>query len=154
MVNKNICHATTYSLKYFVLLLLLGVTHAIKLHHDNARPHVHKDVLNYLKSKGIQTIRQLPNSPDLAPCDFWLFDRIKQDLTDESDSKSLHRAVTKIMNSINREDYNKTFDKWIERMQLRVNNQGNYFRTFDEIKSFLKCFCVFLLQNLVTFGIP
>ncbi len=102
-------------------------THAIKLHHDNAKPHVHKDVLTYLGSEGIKIIRQPPNSPDLAPCDFWLFDRIKQDLTDQIDSQSLHRAVTKIMNSLNKEDYKKTFDKWIERMQLCVNNQGNYF---------------------------
>jgi hypothetical protein len=97
------------------------------LHHDNAKPNVHKDVLNYLDSESIKIIQQPPNSPDLAPCDFWLFDRIKQDLTDQSDSQSLHRAVTKIMNSFNKEDYKKTFDKWIERMQLCVNNEGNYF---------------------------
>ncbi len=80
-------------------------THAIKLHHENAKPHVHKDVLNYLESEGIKIIQQPPNSPDVAPCDFWLFDRIKQDLTDQSHSQSLHRAVTKIMNSFNKEDY-------------------------------------------------
>ena len=102
-------------------------THAIKLHHDNAKPHVHKEVLNYLESEGIKIIRQPPNSPDLAPCDFWLFDLIKQNLADQSNSQSLHRAVTKIMNFITKDDYKKTFDKWLERMQLCVNNQGNYF---------------------------
>jgi len=102
-------------------------THAIKLHHDNAKPHVHKDVLCYLESKGIKIIRQPPNSPDLAPCDFWLFDRIKQHLTDQTDSNSLHRAVTMIMHSFSKEDYKKTFDIWMKRMQLCVDNQGDYF---------------------------
>ena len=50
-------------------------------------------------------------SLDLAPCDFWLFDLIKENLADQSDSESLHRAVTKVMTSINRDDYKKTFDK-------------------------------------------
>ena len=45
-------------------------THAIKLHHDNAKPHMHKNIVNYLESEGIKIIRQLANSPDLAPCDF------------------------------------------------------------------------------------
>ena len=68
-----------------------------------------------------------PNSPDLSPCDFWLFDLIKQNRTDQSDSESLHRVVTKVMLSINKDDYKKTFDKWIERMKLCVYNHGNYF---------------------------
>ncbi|CAF4211618.1 unnamed protein product, partial [Rotaria sordida] len=33
------------------------------------------------------------NSPDLSPCDFWLFDLIKENLTDQSDSQSLYDAV-------------------------------------------------------------
>jgi transposase len=36
------------------------------LYHDNAKPHVHREVLNYLESEGIKIIRQPPNSPDLA----------------------------------------------------------------------------------------
>ena len=45
--------------------------HAIKLHHDNAKPHMHKDVVNYLESEGIKIIHQPANSRDPAPCDFW-----------------------------------------------------------------------------------
>ncbi|CAM4982674.1 unnamed protein product [Rotaria socialis] len=84
-------------------------THAIKIHHDNARPHVHKDVSTYLESQGIMKMLQPPNSPDLAPCDFWLFDLIKQNLTDQRSSVSLHRAVTKVMFSINEDEYKKNF---------------------------------------------
>ncbi|CAF3870852.1 unnamed protein product, partial [Rotaria sp. Silwood1] len=33
-------------------------THAIKLHHDNGRAHVHQDVLDYLRSEGITIIEK------------------------------------------------------------------------------------------------
>ena len=102
-------------------------THAIKLHHDNAKSHMHTDVVNYLESEGIKIIRQPANSPDLAPCDFWLFDLIKQNFSNHDSSQSLHRAITKIIHSIHKKDYIKTLDKSLERMQLCINNQGNYF---------------------------
>ena len=69
-------------------------THAIKLHHDNGGPHVHKDVLDYFRSEGITVVPQPPNSPDLSSCDFWLFDLIKRNLTDQTDSESLYNAVS------------------------------------------------------------
>ena len=67
-----------------------------------------------LGSEGIKIIRQPPNPSELALCDFWLFDLIKQKLTDESSSQSLHRAVNKIMNSTNKNDYKKTLDNRLE----------------------------------------
>lgn len=63
----------------------LGV-HGIKLHHDNGRPHIHKDVVSYLESEGVTVMPHRPNSPELAPCDFWLFDLIKQNIDDQDDS--------------------------------------------------------------------
>ena len=58
---------------------------------------------------------------------FWLFDLIKENLTDQSDSESLCDAVTDFMYSLNKGEYRKTFEKWIERMQLYVDNHGDYF---------------------------
>ena len=79
----------------------------IKLHYDNGRTHVHKEVSNYLESEGIKII--------------------KQNLSDQNDSESLHQAVSDFMNSLNKEEYRKIFDKWVERMRLCVNNRGDYF---------------------------
>ncbi len=58
-------------------------TRGIKIHHDNSRPHVHKDVSNYLESEGLTIIPHPPNSPDLSPCNFCLFDLTKDNLTDQ-----------------------------------------------------------------------
>ena len=68
-----------------------------------------------------------PISPDLAPCDFYLFDLIKQNLDDQDDSESLYEAVVKFMNWLKNEEYRKTFDKGIQQMQLCVDNRGTYF---------------------------
>ena len=66
-----------------------------KIHHDNARPHVHKSVNNFLTEHGIKTIRHPPYSPDLAPCDFWLFSYIKERLDSHDNAISLSKQITK-----------------------------------------------------------
>ena len=68
-----------------------------------------------------------PYSPDLASCGYWLNDDIKRNLTDQSDEKSLARAISKMMKNIPEEEFKKTFDKLFERMELCINNHGDYF---------------------------
>ena len=102
-------------------------TRGIKLHHDNGRPHIHEETCAYLRSEGLTVIPHPAYSPDLAPCDFWLFDFIKDNLADYNDSQSLHDAIVNFMYSINNEEYKKTFEKWIERMQLCIDHDGHYF---------------------------
>ena len=99
----------------------------MKFHHDNARPHVAKSVKSYLEQQELTVIRHPPYSPDLAPCDFWLFDLIKRNLSDATDVKDLNRQITAILQNIPKEEYLKTFNKWLERMQLCIDNQGDYF---------------------------
>ncbi|CAF4654299.1 unnamed protein product, partial [Rotaria socialis] len=45
-------------------------TKGIKLLRDNASPHRHSDVINYLTQEGINIIPHPPYSPDLAPWDY------------------------------------------------------------------------------------
>ncbi|CAM4977764.1 unnamed protein product [Rotaria socialis] len=85
------------------------------------------DVINYLTEEGINIIPHPPYSRDLAPCDYWLNDYIKQNLTDQPDEKSLARAVSKLIKNIPEEEFKKTFDKLLERMELCINNHGDYF---------------------------
>jgi len=102
-------------------------TRGIKIHHDNGKAHVHKETCAYLRSEGLTVIPHPANSPDLSPCDFWLFDFIKDNLVAYNDSQSLHDAIVNFMYSINKEEYKKTFEKWIERMQLCIDHDGHYF---------------------------
>jgi len=45
-------------------------TKNLKFHHDNARPHVHSNVISYLESQNFIIMDHPLYSPDLAPCDF------------------------------------------------------------------------------------
>ena len=49
--------------------------------HQNNVP-VHNSILvtDYLTKMGIKTVPQPPYSPDFAPCDFWLFPKLKENL--------------------------------------------------------------------------
>ena len=46
-------------------------------HQDNAPVHNSILVADYLTKMGIKTVPQPPYSPDLAPCDFWLFPKLR-----------------------------------------------------------------------------
>ena len=50
------------------------------LHHDNAPAHTALSVTQFLPSLGWTVVPHPPNSPDLAPCDFFLFLTIKKTL--------------------------------------------------------------------------
>ena len=60
----------------------LSGTEDVKLLHDNARPHTHSHVINYLTKEGIVIMLHPPHSPSFAPCDYWLNNCIKWNLTD------------------------------------------------------------------------
>ena len=72
-------------------------TNRMRLLHDNARPHVHKNVRNFLVDQGLALIEHPAYSPDLAPCDFWLFDHIKAQLDDHDSAESLEMQMTSIL---------------------------------------------------------
>jgi histone-lysine N-methyltransferase SETMAR len=102
-------------------------TKGIKILHDNATPHTHEATITFIQSNGMQIIDHPPYSPDLAPCDFWLFDYIKQRLGDHKDEKSLAESVTKIVEEIPHSEFLKTFRKYIERFKYCVRVKGDYF---------------------------
>ena len=43
----------------------------------NAKPYKLRKVKEKLASMGLVQLDHTPSSPDLAPCDFWLFDGFK-----------------------------------------------------------------------------
>jgi hypothetical protein len=51
-----------------------------QLHHDNAPAHSSHLFQSFLAKHGIPVVHQAPYSPDMAPCDFWLFPKLKRSL--------------------------------------------------------------------------
>lgn len=53
---------------------------SFQLHQDNASPHTADPTLRLLEDSGIDILQHPPNSLDLAPCDYFLFPRLKSEL--------------------------------------------------------------------------
>lgn len=97
----------------------------IKLHIDNARPHL---VQNKFDELGISRLPHPPYSPDLAPSDFFLFGYLKNKLMGhhfDSEADLLSKSE-KILKKISRFTLEKVFEEWIERLKLCIELEGDY----------------------------
>ena len=81
----------------YLIPCLFGL-YGIKLLPDYAKQYayiIHYDGRNFIESIWGIEINHPPYSQDLAPCDYWLFDYIKQRLGDEQNEKSLKKSIKK-----------------------------------------------------------
>ena len=86
-------------------------------------------VMSYLTEMGIKTVPHPPYSPDLAPCDFWMFPRLKEKLRGRrfEDVEEMKEAVTEALDTFPLEDYQRAFKKWLERYNKCIELGGSYF---------------------------
>ena len=94
-------------------------------HQDNAPVHNSILVTDYLTKMGIKTFPQPPYSPDLAPCDFWLFPKLRgcrYETTEE-----MKEAVTKVIDTLTQENFHGTFQKLLEWYNKCIAAGGDYF---------------------------
>lgn len=105
------------------------IVNEILLHHDNARPHVAQSVVDFLNARGIATIPHPPYSPDLAPCDFWLFPAIKFPLRGRKfkTNQEVIKAVEARCKELEKDGLAFVFKKWQERWQKCIITEGGYF---------------------------
>ena len=62
---------------------------------------------------GIKMVPQLPYTPDVGPCDFWLFPKLRGYRYETIEV--VKEAVTKVIDTLTEEDFNGTFQKLLER---------------------------------------
>ena len=62
---------------------------------------------------GINTVRHLPYSPDFAPCDFWLFPKLRGCRYETIEK--MKEAVTNVNDMLTQEDFHGAFEKLLER---------------------------------------
>ena len=74
---------------------------------------------------GIKTVRHPPNSPDLAPCDFWLFPKLRGCRYETIEE--MKEAVTKVIDTLTQEDFDGAFQKLLERYNKSIAAGGDYF---------------------------
>jgi histone-lysine N-methyltransferase SETMAR len=95
------------------------------LHLDNARPHL---ATEKFEECGITRLPHPPYSPDLAPCDFWLFGHLKESLEGQffADERALQAAVDEILMAIEPDVFRRVFDEWKRRLQQCIDQEGDY----------------------------
>ena len=93
-------------------------------HQDNAPVHNFILVADYLTKMGIKTVPQPPYSPDLAPCDFWLFPKLRGCRYETIEE--MKEAVTKVIDMLTQEDFHGVFQKLLERYKC-IAARGDYF---------------------------
>jgi hypothetical protein len=83
------------------------------LHHDNALAYDTLAVHEFLAKKLIMKLDHPPYLPDLAPCDFWLFPKLKTALKGHrfSDIADIQGHATTILQSIPEEEFQKCFEQ-------------------------------------------
>ena len=78
---------------------------------------------------GIKTVPQLPYSPDLASCDFWLFPKLKEKLRGSryETIEEMKEAATKVIDMLTQEDFHGAFQKLLEQYNKCIAAGGDYF---------------------------
>ena len=73
---------------------------------------------------GIKTVPQPPYSPDLAPCDFWLFPKLRGFRYETIEE--MKEAVTKVIDTFTQEDFHEAFHMLLERYNKCIGAGGGY----------------------------
>jgi transposase len=107
----------------------LWASHNWKMHHDNAPAHSSHLIQSFLAKHGIPVVRQAPYSPDMAPCDFWLFPKLKMPLKGSrfDSCEDIMWNAMKELRSLPEEAFQKCFQQWRERWAKCVESRGVYF---------------------------
>ena len=73
---------------------------------------------------GIKTVPRPPYIQDLAPCDFWLFPKLRgcrYELIEE-----MNEALTNVIDTLTQEDFHGAFQKLLERYNKCIAARDDY----------------------------
>ncbi|EZA49234.1 hypothetical protein X777_12493 [Ooceraea biroi] len=95
----------------------------------NQEIHTSLLVREFLNGKSITVLPHPPYSPDLAPCDFFLFPKLKSHLKGKHfrTIENIQKAVTDALNSLTENEFIHCYNEWKNRWERCVRSQGSYF---------------------------
>ena len=109
------------------------VVRGLLLHYDNASTHTAAETLDVLAASDVQLITHPPYSPDIAPCDWFLFLSVKRQLKGKQfqnaeDARAFFEGVTL---DIPQSTWSGVIDSWFERMVKCVQAEGGFFKKLE-----------------------
>ena len=84
---------------------------------------------------GIKTVPQPPYSPDLAPCDLWLFPKLRGCRYETIEE--MKEAVMKVIDMLTQEDFHGVFQKLLEWYNKCIAAGRDYFKEDSSFMSVL-----------------
>ncbi len=97
---------------------------------DGAPTHTAGSTMDYLNYHSIKTLPHPVYSPDLNPCDYWLFKRVKKEV-----QGIRHRTIAELklamdccLENIPKEEFAAAMDRLQPRLQKCVDTRGSYFK--------------------------
>jgi len=99
------------------------------LHHDNAPAHRAVTTNEFLVKHNILSLPHPPYSPDLAPCDFFLFPQLKKTMKASRFDyvEDIQANMTRQLRDITKRDYQRCYRQWQECWNKCIQAQGHYF---------------------------
>jgi len=123
-VNQTFYLQVLERLRNRVLRVRREIANTWLLHHDNAPSHTSFAVREFL-AQHITTLSHPPYSPDLAPCDFFLFPKLKTHLKGHhfGTAENVEAAETRTLNIASEDFLNCCEECW----NRCIRSQGAYF---------------------------
>ena len=74
---------------------------------------------------GIKTVPHSPYSPDVAPCDFWLFPKLRGSCYETLED--MKEALTKFIDTLTQDDFHGAIQKVLEQYNKCIAAKGDCF---------------------------
>jgi len=99
------------------------------LHHDKAPAHTSLVTREFLTKNNVTTVPHPAYSPDLAPCDFYVFPKMKLRLKGRRfvSIEEIRAESQQVLSTLTPEDFSECFQKWQNRWDRCIQAQGDYF---------------------------
>ncbi len=97
--------------------------------HDGAPAHTAGSTVDFLRYHDISTLPHPPYSPDLNPCDYWFFGKMKKKVRGVRYPTvlALQQAIAAEMASISAQDFADVMDELPDRCRQIIASGGEYF---------------------------
>ncbi|GFW65801.1 putative mariner transposase [Trichonephila clavipes] len=121
-VNQHFYREVLERLRKRVMRVRPNIKNSWVLHHDDAPCRTEISMNRFLASKNIPVASQPPYSPNLSPCDFFLFPKLKNPLKGHhfGTLENIQTVVTDQLKAIPISEFYQCYEEWKKRLQCCV----------------------------------
>ncbi len=100
----------------------------IFIHMDNAKPHTAGKTIKQIMALKFKQLPHPPYSPDISPCDFFLYGYIKEQLKGihHDTPEELYQSIVHIVENVPKDTWLGVYKEWISRLQSIMTSDGGY----------------------------